>query len=270
MAAEGLSVKIACRVLDVTRAGFYAWKKRPLSPRAIRNVWLTDVITEIHVASRSTYGALRVHAELRLGRGIIVGHNQVGVLMRNAGLVGLPLRRRYPKRAGLDTTAADLVNREFARVEPDKLWVTDITEHRTREGKLYCCVVLDTFSRRVVGWSIDSTQTAALTTNALSMSITNRQPRSGPGLIIHSDHGTQFTSWAFTRRAQQSGPLPSMGSVGDCQDNRKSMKLGNIRPMSCATVLRHCCRRPVFHLNRLRMSWAIPAPAWCKRCIDNL
>ena len=270
MAAEGLSVKIACRVLDVTRAGFYAWKKRPLSPRAIRNVWLTDVITEIHVASRGTYGALRVHAELRLGRGIIVGHNQVGVLMRNAGLVGLPLRRRYPKRAGLDTTAADLVNREFARVEPDKLWVTDITEHRTREGKLYCCVVLDTFSRRVVGWSIDSTQTAALTTNALSMSITNRQPRSGPGLIIHSDHGTQFTSWAFTRRAQQSGPLPSMGSVGDCLDNRKSMKLGNIRPMSCATVLRHCCRRPVFHLNRLRMSWAIPAPAWCKRCIDTL
>jgi putative transposase len=139
--------------------------------------------------------------------------------MRNAGLVGLPRRRRYPKRGGLDTTAADLVNREFARVEPDKLWVTYITEHRTREGKLYCCVVLDTFSRRVVGWSIGSTQTAALTANALSMAITNRQPRSGSGLIIHSDHGTQFTSWAFTRRAQQSGLLRSLGSVGDCFDN---------------------------------------------------
>jgi putative transposase len=111
------------------------------------------------------------------------------------------------------------VNREFARVEPDKLWVTDITEHRTREGKLYCCVVLDTFSRRVVGWSIDSTQTAALTTNALSMAISNREPVNGSGLIVHSDHGTQFTSWAFTRRAQESGLLPSMGSVGDCFDN---------------------------------------------------
>ena len=150
---------------------------------------------------------------------MIVGHNQVGALMRNAGLVGLPQRRRYPKRKGLDTTASDLVNREFARVEPDRLWVTDITEHRTREGKLYCCVVLDAFSRRVVGWSIDSTQTAALTTNALSMAITNRQPLTDSGLVIHSDHGTQFTSWAFTRRAQQSGLLPSMGSVGDCFDN---------------------------------------------------
>jgi len=111
IAVEGLALKIACRVLDVTRAGFYAWKKRPLSPRAIRNVWLTDVITKIYAASRGAYGSPRVHAELHIGRDIIVGHNQVGVLMRSAGLVGLPRRRRYPKRAGLDTTAADPVNR---------------------------------------------------------------------------------------------------------------------------------------------------------------
>lgn len=108
-------------------------------------------------------------------------------------------------------TASDLVDRRFELAQPDQLWVTDITEHRTREGKLYCCVVLDTFSRRVVGWSIDSSQTAALTSNALTMAIENRTPTPDSGLIIHSDHGTQFTAWAFTHRAQQSGLLPSNG-----------------------------------------------------------
>lgn len=218
MATEGHPVKTACRVLDVTTSGFYAWRSRPLSSRAIRNVWLTDLITEIHASSRGTYGRLRVQAELRFAREVVVGHNQVGALMRSAGLAGLPLRRQ--RRKGLSVVAAsDLVEREFARPEPDQLWVTDITEHRTREGKVYCCVVLDTFSRRVVGWSIDSAQTATLVTNALSMAIQNRNPAPGSGLIIHSDHGVQFTSWAFTRRAQESGLVPSMGSVGDCFDN---------------------------------------------------
>ena len=113
-------------------------------------------------------------------------------------------------------TAADLVDRAFARDAADQLWVTDITEHPTREGKVYCAVVLDAFSRRVVGWSIDATQTAALVTNALGMAIANRQPA---GTLIHSDHGTQFTSWAFTTRARESGLVASMGSIGDCFDN---------------------------------------------------
>jgi putative transposase len=95
--------------------------------------------------------------------------------------------------------------------------VTDITEHPTREGKVYCCCVLDAYSRRVVGWSIDSSPTATLVTNALGMAIDNRGP--APGALIHSDHGTQFTSWAFTERAKRSGLLPSMGSIGDCFDN---------------------------------------------------
>ncbi|MGY2024810.1 IS3 family transposase, partial [Nocardia gipuzkoensis] len=111
----------------------------------------------------------------------------------------------------------DLVNRAFTRSQPNQLWVTDITEHYTREGKVYSAVVLDTYSRRVVGWSIDSTQTAALVTNALGMAISNRSPASGT--IIHSDHGVQFTSWAFTDRARKSGLVPSMGSIGDCYDN---------------------------------------------------
>lgn len=215
---EGLAVKTACRALEVTTAGFYEWRTRPLSPRAIRRVWLADVIREVHSTSRGVYGALRVHAELRLGRGIIVGHNLIARIMRDEGLAGLPARKRF-RRPGDSVTAIDLVDRCFARDEPDRLWVTDITEHRTREGKLYCAVVLDTFSRRVVGWSIDASPTSALVTNALSMAIENRTPRAGGGLIVHSDQGPQFTSWAFTTRARESGLLASMGSVGDCYDN---------------------------------------------------
>jgi transposase InsO family protein len=216
IAHESLSAQLACRLLEVSRAGYYASRSRPPSARSIRHAWLTDLIGQIHAASRGTYGAPRVHAELRMGRGIAVGHNAVAMLMRRAGLRGLPARRRWRTRA--DTpTVADLVEREFTVVEPDVLWVTDLTEHPTREGKLYCCVVLDAYSRRVVGWSIDSTQTAALVTNALGMAIENRSPP--PGTILHSDHGTQFTSWAFTTRAKESGLLASMGTVGDALDN---------------------------------------------------
>jgi transposase InsO family protein len=215
MAAEGLPVEICCRVLDVSVSGYYAWRSRPPSPRSLRHVWLTDQIRHAHTASRGTYGSRRVHAELRLGRGIVVGHNAVEMLMRRAGIRGLPGSRR-PRPKHQTPTAADLVNRDFTRPAPDQLWVTDITEHPTREGKLYCAVVLDTYSRRVVGWSIDSAQTATLVTNALSMAISNRQPA---GTVIHSDHGTQFTSWVFTRRARESGLVASMGSVGDCYDN---------------------------------------------------
>ena len=190
-------------------------RTRPPSPRSLRHAWLTDAIIQIHAASRGTYGARRSHAELTLGRQISVGHNAVEMLMRRAGIKGLPGNRRRKTRH--DTpTSADLVDRDFARTEPDRLWVTDITEHPTREGKVYCAVVLDTFSRRVVGWSIDSSLTSTLVTNALSMAIQNRQPAAGT--IIPSDQGTQFTSWAFTRRAQEAGLAPSMGSIGDCYD----------------------------------------------------
>jgi transposase InsO family protein len=216
MAAEGMPVNVACRVLDVTHSGFYMWRKRPPSQRALKHVWVTEIIHQVHALSRGTYGARRVHAELTMGRQIDISHGTVELLMQRADLKGLPgLTRRRPIH---DTpTASDLVDRNFARSEPDRLWVTDITEHPTREGKVYCAVVLDTFSRRVVGWSIDSTQTATLVTSALGMAIGHRTPNNAT--IIHSDHGTQFTSWAFTRRARDSGLLPSMGSIGDCYDN---------------------------------------------------
>jgi transposase InsO family protein len=157
-----------------------------------------------------------VLAELRLGRGVEIGHGAVEMLMHRAGLRGATGRPKW-KHAKPDLIATDLVSRQFSRAGPNQLWVTDITEHRTREGKVYCAVVLDTYSRRVVGWSIDSAPTASLVTNALGMAIENRRP--GAGAVIHSDQGMQFGSWVFTKRAKDSGLLPSMGSVGDCYDN---------------------------------------------------
>jgi transposase InsO family protein len=215
-AGEGLLVQVAVRVLRVSESGYYAWRSHIPSTRSLRHAWLTEQITAIHTASHGVYGARRVHAELTLGRGIPVSHGAVELLMQRAGLKGLPGNRRRRPRPEVPM-AGDLVKREFARTDRDQLWVTDITEHPTREGKMYCAVVLDTYSRRVVGWSIDATQTAALVTNALSMAIANRSPT--PGTVIHSDHGVRFTSWAFTRRALDSGLVPSMGSIGDCYDN---------------------------------------------------
>ena len=216
MASEHHDVRRVCRLLEVSSAGFYAWRDRPPSLRAVRHAWLTDLISEIHTDSRQTYGSPRVHAELTIGRGITVGRHTIAALMRQAGLRGLPAAKRLRRMANV-ATATDLVDRHFEREGPNELWVTDITEHPTREGKLYCAVVLDVFSRRVVGWSIDSSQTSTLVTSALGMAIQNREPPAGT--IVHSDHGGQFNSWAFTRRVQDSGLLPSMGSVGDCFDN---------------------------------------------------
>ncbi|GAA3948416.1 hypothetical protein GCM10023085_33340 [Actinomadura viridis] len=155
LAVEGVPVKQACLALGVSRSGFYDARTRPPSARVIRQAWLTDQITAIHQASRQTYGSPRVRAELVQGQGVVVSRKTVAVLMRRAGLAGLPLRRRA-KRVLASATVTDLVKRNFHREGPNQLWVTDITEHPTREGKLYCCVVLDAFSRRVVGWAIDS------------------------------------------------------------------------------------------------------------------
>lgn len=196
MAAEGLPVERACLLLGVSVSGYYGWLRRPPSARSIRWAWLTDVISQVHADSRQTYGAQRVHAELTLGRGIAVCRNTIETLMRRAGLRGVSGRPTYRKVPHM-ATASDLVDRDFTRSEPDRLWVTDITEHPTREGKVYCAVVLDAFSRRVVGWSIDSRPTAALVTNALGMAIDNRQPTEGE-TVIHSDQGTQagFNWWS--------------------------------------------------------------------------
>jgi putative transposase len=134
MAAEHIPVQVACRVLDVSTSGFYAWLSRPPSARAIRHAWLTDRIVEVYRASRGTYGALRVHAELRLGHRIVVGHNAVALLMRRAGLAGATGRPTW-RHAKPDQVAADLVDRNVTRTEPNQLWVTDITEHPPARGR---------------------------------------------------------------------------------------------------------------------------------------
>ena len=216
MASEGLPGQLATRVLRVSGSGYYEWRGRAPSVRAMRHAWLTDQIQAVHLASRSTCGSRRVHAGLTLGLGITVGHGAVEMLMRRAGIKGLPGNRRpHPRHQA--PIASDLVNRQFTRPAPDQLQVTGITEHPAREGKVYCAVVLDACTRRVVGWPVGSSQTAALVTSALDMAIRNRAAQ--PGVVIHSGHGVQFTSWAFTDRTRASGLLPSMGSIGACYDN---------------------------------------------------
>ncbi len=190
IAGEGLPVEVACRVLDVSCAGYYAWRCRPPSARAVRHAWLTDVIREVHAASYGTYGAKRVYAELTLGRGIQVGHNAVAMLMQRAGIAGRNGARKWRGVPGTPT-AEDLVDRQFLRTRPNELWLTDITEHPTREGKVYCAVVLDAFSRRVVGWSISHNPTAGLDLQRARDGdrATRREPRHGHSL--RPRHATQ-------------------------------------------------------------------------------
>jgi putative transposase len=237
LAADHFPVAVTCRVLRVSTSGYYAWLDRPPSPRSRANVELVEIIREVHDRSRQTYGSPRVHAELRLGHGMAVGRNRVARLMAAHGLVGVH-RRRYRHGCTRQDPAAtpfpDLVQREFRAERPDALWVSDITEHPTGQGRLYCAVVLDAYSRRVVGWSIAEHLRTELVTDALEMACLRRNTRPHPptshhspdrpdtattNTVFHSDHGAQYTSWAFGKRLRSAGLLGSMGTVGDCYDN---------------------------------------------------
>lgn len=220
LAADGIAVAVACRVLGVSTSGFYEWRSRPVSPRSVADQALGETIRAIHRMSRGTYGAPRVHAELRLAAGVRCGRKRVERLMRDAGLQGVYRRRRRgcTVRDPATQPSADLVNRRFAADAPDRLWVTDITQHRTAQGWLYCAVVLDVYARRVVGWSIADHLRSELVIDALDMARWRRRPAAGQ-TVVHSDHGTQYTSWAFGHRLRSAGLLGSMGSIGDCYDN---------------------------------------------------
>jgi putative transposase len=211
---------VTCRVLKVSRSGYYEWRDRPLSERAQENELLVKYIEQIHADSRGTYGSPRVHAELTLGLGLPVNRKRVERLMRQAGIQGLYRRRRSwtTVRDPAAEPAPDLVNRHFTVDGPDRLWITDITEHPTEEGKVYCAAVMDAYSRLIIGWSINSHMRTELITDALGMAITRRKPENDT-TILHSDHGSQYTSWAFGQRLQAAGILASMGTVGDCYDN---------------------------------------------------
>ena len=161
---------MACRVLEVSRSGYYDWVSRPASPRHQENELLLKHIKQIHADSRETYGSPRVHAEMTLGLGLLVNLKRVARLMRQAGIQGLYRRRRRgcTVRDPDAQPSSDLVNRDFTVTEPNRLWVTDITEHPTVEGKVYCAAVLDAYSRLIVGWSIAEHMRTELVTDALA------------------------------------------------------------------------------------------------------
>jgi len=211
-------VRILCRVLGVSPSGYYAWRGRPPSVRSLADQALTTRIRHAHARSRGTYGAPRVHVELREA-GVRVGRKRVARLMRRDGLTGVHRRRfvrtTLPDR--LAVPAPDLVERTFQAPGPDRLWVADITYLPTRAGTCYLAAVTDVFSRRVVGWSMATHMRTELVTAALDMAIARRGP--DPGLVHHSDRGSQYTSLAFGHRLREAGIAPSMGSRGDCYDN---------------------------------------------------
>jgi len=210
-------IRTLCRVLGVSPSGYYAWRDRPPSAREGKNRRLLERMREIHAFSRQTYGRPRMYAELR-DEGWRVNHKRVARLMALDGLQGASRRKKWrtTKRDKDARPAPDLVDRHFAADRPDQLWVADITYVPTWSGFLYLAVVVDAYSRRVVGWSMESHLRTDLVLQALNMALWQRNPES---VIHHSDQGTQYTSIAFGLRCKQAGVRPSMGSVGDAYDN---------------------------------------------------
>jgi hypothetical protein len=253
LAADGFDVAVTCRVLNVSRSGYYEWVNRPPSDRDVEDAYLANAIVDIHDMSRRSYGSPRVHAELRLGMGIKVGRKRVARLLRMLRLAGIshrPKRRHRPAAA----VHEDLVQRKFVAEGPDRLWCTDITEHPTRSGKVYCCAVLDVFSRVVVGWSIADHMRSDLVVDALQMATWRRRPE---GTIVHSDRGSQGE---INRSSQHpvlevlSGPSSAGSRSGDPTEAavawpsevpapRRGSVLGRDRQGTVADRSRSCGRR---------------------------
>jgi putative transposase len=218
-AAGRRPVALSCRVLGVSRAGFYAWRERPPSARARADAELTAIIHRLHGENRGVYGSPRIHAELRAG-GRRHGRKRVARLMRPAGLRGCPRPRRRPCTTVADpaaTAAPNLVQRRFDPLAPDRVWLADITYVPTEEGWLYLAAVLDAFSRRVVGWAMADHLRTELVLDALDLALASRRPAAG--LVHHSDRGCQYTALAFGRRLAESGLVPSMSRTANCFDN---------------------------------------------------
>ena len=208
-----------CRALQVNRTSFHDWERRAPSDRALGDAWLIDKIKTIHADSDGTYGARRVHAELRLEHGVRVGRKRVERLMRVAGISGLLPRKRRRTTVRLPgvRVAPDLVERDFDPTGPNQTWSADITYISTWEGFLYLAHVQDLYSRRIVGWSMADHLRSELVVDALEMALHRRRP--DPGLVHHSDKGCQYTAVLFTKRCVKAGIEVSMGSTGDCFDN---------------------------------------------------
>ena len=210
-------VRRMCGLLGVSSAGYYAWLGRGPSTREQADRVLRDRIVDIHARSRGTYGAPRVHAEL-LAEGVSVGRKRVARLMRQAHIQGVHRRRKVTttRRNPEQAAAPDLVRRQFTATRPDQIWTADITYIPTAAGFLYLAVVIDVWSRRVVGWSMRDDMATPLVTDALDMAIGRRRPER---VIHHSDRGSQYTSAAFGTRCERAGISVSMGRRGDAYDN---------------------------------------------------
>ncbi len=212
-------VAVMCRALQVNRTSFHDWERRPPSDRALSDAWLLELIKQIHQSKRRVYGAPRIHAELRLAHNVRVGRKRVERLMKQAAISGL-----VPKKRGRTTirvpgvrVADDLVERRFRPEQPNVLWLADITYLRTWEGWLYLAAVQDAYSRRIVGWAMADNMRHELVVDALQMALARRRP--APGLIHHSDAGSQYVSLGFGQAARDAGIAISMGSKGDAYDN---------------------------------------------------
>lgn len=210
-------VRLMCRTLGLSASGYYAWSRRVPSARDRSNETLRATMRAIHAATKQSYGRPRMHAELR-DEGVRVNHKRVGRLMKLEGLVGITRRKKWrtTKRDRDARPAPDLVQRNFVAARRDQLWVADITYVPTWSGFLYLAVVIDAWSRRVVGWSMETHLRTELVLQALDMAVAQRRPKD---VIHHSDQGTQYTSIAFGLRCKHAAVRPSMGSVGDAYDN---------------------------------------------------
>ena len=234
------AVTTMARVLGVSPSGYYAWRLRPPSRRAQKDAELLSAVRAAHAGSDGTYGAPRVHEELR-EQGTSVGRKRIARLMRSAGLQGVSRRKWYRTtvRDERQRPAPDLVDRDFRVDGPDRLWVADITYVPTWSGYLFLAVVLDAWSRRVVGWAMATNLRTELVLDALEMAVTQRRPSN---VIHHSDQGSQYTSLAFGQRCRRAGVRPSMGSVGDCYDN--SMCESFFATLECELLERYRFRTP--------------------------
>jgi putative transposase len=212
-------VSLACELLGVSRSGYYDWERRAPSDRALTDAWLIEQIEQIHAANRGVYGWRRIHAELRIAHGIRVSGKRVRRLMRQAGISGLVRRKRGRTTIRVPgvRVADDLVERQFRPAAPNVLWIADLTYLRTWEGWLYLAAVQDAYSRMIVGWSMAEHMRSELVVDALEMALARRRP--DPGLVHHSDQGSQYVSLAFGQAARDAGIAVSMGSRGDCFDH---------------------------------------------------
>ena len=233
-------VKTMCRVLEVSRSGFYAWRKRGPSARSKANAALLETIKEVHTESDETYGSPRIQAELE-ERGPQAGLNRVARVMREAEIQGVSPRKwkRTTLRGEEARPVPDLVDRDFTATGPNQLWVADITYVSTWAGFLFLAIVLDVWSRRIVGWAMATHLRTELVQDALDMALEQRRPR---GVIHHSDHGCQYTSLAFGRRCELMDVRPSLGSVGDCYDN--AMAESFFGTLECELLDRYSFRTP--------------------------